>query len=121
MALIYTLQALLGFGDGTDELKGFQDICLKGFEQVLGISSLDEIAKTRNSKTKYSYPYIESDEYFPDSYTLAMLAYSQSWRTPETMKMVVDALNHINKIMKPDSSMHVKIGRKFIAPCLALC
>ncbi|MCL6459592.1 MAG: hypothetical protein K6T85_16460 [Gorillibacterium sp.] len=93
---------------------------LKGFERVLEISSLDEITKTRETKSKYNYPYIETDEYFPCSYTLAELAYTQSWRTPDNIKMLADSLNRINRIMKPDSNMHVKIGNKYYGPCFAL-
>jgi len=120
MALIYTMQALLGYGDDTDELFNFQQICLKGFEHVLELSDISNITKLRKSKSKYNYPYIESDEYFPCSYTLTMLAYTKSWRTPGTIKLVTGALNHINKIMKPDNNMHVRIGDRFYAPCFAL-
>ncbi len=121
MALIYTLQAMLGYGDDTDEVRSFQEISLKGFERVLKISSLDEITKyNANSKKKYNYPYIESDEYYPDSYTLAMLAYTQSWRTPENVKMLADSLNRINVIMKPDNEMSIKIKGKSFGPCFSL-
>ena len=119
MALIYTMQAMMGYGDDTGEVDNFQQICLKGFRRVLEISSLEEITKTRKSKAKYNYPYIEADEYFPDSYTLAMLAYTQNWRTQENIKMLSNALNHINKIMKPDSNMHVRIKGRFMGPCFA--
>lgn len=120
MALIYTMQAMMGFGDDYEELREFQQIALKGFERVLNVSSLDEIAKfDLKSKRKYNYPYIEADEYFPDSYTLTMLAYTQSWRTYENTKMIADSLNHINKIMKPDNNMHIKINGKFYAPCFS--
>ena len=120
MALIYTMQAMMGYGDDTSEVRWFQQICLKGFRRVLEIDSLDEILKTRKSKNKYNYPYIEADEYFPDSYTLAMLAYTQSWRTAETIQMLADSLNHINAIMKPDTNMHVKIGSNYYGPGFAL-
>lgn len=121
MALIYTMQAMLGFGDDTNEVRNFQEISLKGFERILEISSLGEITKyNTNSKKQYNYPYIESEEYYPDSYTLAMLAYTQVWRTPENVKMLADSLNRINEIMKPDNEMSIKIKSKFIGPCFAL-
>jgi hypothetical protein len=121
MALIYTMQAMLGYGDDYEDLRGFQEICLKGFRRVLEINSLDEITKfNANLKRKYNYPYIESDEYFPCSYTRAMLAYTQSWRTDENIKMLTDSINHINKIMKPDNDMYVRIKGKYVAPCFAL-
>lgn len=121
MALIYTMQAMLGYGDDTDEVRCFQDTSLKGFERVLEISSLDEITKyNANSKKKYNYPYIESDEYYPDSYTLAMLAYTLDWRTPENVKMLADSLNRINVIMKPNNEMSIKIKGKYVGPCFPL-
>jgi len=118
-SLMYTMQALMGYGDDIDEVKNFQTTCLKGFKRILEINSVDDITKTRQSKSKYNYPYITSDEYFPCSYTLAMLAYTQSWRTPKNVKMLAASLNRINEIMKPDSNMHVKIGDKYCAPCFS--
>jgi hypothetical protein len=121
MALFFTMQSLLGYGDDYEDLRAFQQICLKGFHRVLEISSLDEITKTKpDLKRKYNYPYIESDEYFPDAYTLAMLAYTQNWRSIENKKMLTDSLNHINRIMKPENQMFVRIKGKFLAPCWAL-
>lgn len=121
MALINTMQAMLGYGDDYEDVREFQQICLKGFRRVLEIGSLDEITKyNAGAKRKYNYPYIESDEYFPDSYTLAMLAYTDSWRSQENVSMMADALNHINEIMKPDNEMHVRIGGRYYAPCFAL-
>ena len=119
MTLIYAMQAMLGHGDDTDEIKDYQNICLKQFKRILEISSIDDITKKRQSKSKYNYPYIESDEYFPCSYTLATLAYSHSWRTSKNIKMVANALDRINEIMKPDCNMHVKIGSKYYAPFFA--
>lgn len=120
MSIIYTMQAMLGYGDDFDDVLEFQQISLKGFRRILEISSLDEITKANiNPKKRYNYPYIEEDEYFPDVYTLAMLSYTQSWRTDENKKMLADSINHINKIMKPDSNIHVKIKGKYYVPCFA--
>ena len=119
MALIYTMQSMLGYGDDK-EVRQFQDICLRGFQRVLEINSQDEITKQRTSKAKYNYPYIESNEYFPCSYTLSELAYTNAWRTPENIQMLANSLNHINKIMKFENNMHVKINNKYYAPCFAL-
>ncbi len=121
MALIYTMQAMLGYGDDNKNVCEFQQVSLKGFKRILGASSLQELTRLdKNSKRKYNYPYIEADEYFPDAYTLAMLAYTQNWRTKENIKMLAHSLNHINEIMKSDNNMHVRIGCKFYAPCFAL-
>ena len=122
MANIYSMQAILGFGDDFEDLHSFQQVALKGFQRVLEINALDEITKfNAELKRKYNYPYIESDEYFPDLYTLEILANTKSWRTPENIKMLADSINHINKIMKPDNNMYVRIKGKYIAPCWAMC
>lgn len=119
-ALLYTMQAMLGYCDDYDDLRDFQQICLKGFQRVLEINSLDDITKfDADVKRKYNYPYIEADEYFPDVYTLAMLSYTKSWRTEENKIMLADAFNHINTIMKPDNEMHVRIGGKYYGLCFA--
>lgn len=121
MAMLYTMQAMLGYGDDHEDLRDFQQISLKGFRRVLEISSLDEITRfDAGAKRKYNFPYIESTEYFPDIYTLEMLAYTQSWRTGDDVAMLADALNHINAIMKPENDMHVRIAGKFYGPCFAL-
>lgn len=120
MALIYTMQAMLGYGDDCEDVKEFQQISLKGFQRILEISSLDEITTfQKGAKRKYNYPYIEENEYFPDVYTLGMLAYTQSWRTKENIKILGDALNHINAIMKPENNIHIRIKGKYLAPCWA--
>ena len=121
MALIYAMQAMLGAGDDYEDLKDFQEICLKGFRRIREMTALEDITKyNAGSKRRYNYPYIEADEYFPDNYTVAMLAYTQCWRSEENKKMLADALNHINTIMKPDNCMHVKIKGRYMAPCFAL-
>lgn len=121
MALVYTMQAMLGYGDDYDDLKDFQQISLKGFQRILEISSLEKITKFNpDAKRKYNYPYIEADEYFPNVYTISMLAYTKSWRSMENTRMLSDAFNHINSIMQPDNNMHVHIKSKYIAPCFAL-
>ena len=121
MALVYTMQAMLGFGDDYEDLKGFQEICLKGFRRVNAISSLEDITKFNpNAKRRGNCPYIEADEYFPDYYTLSTLAYTHSWRTRENVRMLADAFNHINAIMKPENTIAVRIKGKYYAPCFAL-
>lgn len=121
MALIYTMQAMLGVGDDYEDLRDFQEICLRGFRRIGEMNALEDITKyNANAKRRYHYPYIEADEYFPDNYTVAMLAYTQGWRSEENKKMLADALNRINTIMKPDNCMHVKIKGRYMAPCFAL-
>lgn len=117
-ALIYTMQALLGYGDDYDDLRKFQSISLEGFRRVNTLLSLDDILKY--SKTKRPVAYIESDEYYPNVYTLEYLAYTDSWRSDVNVTMLADALNRINAIMKPENSMSVKVKGKYYAPGMAL-
>lgn len=120
-ALLYTMQAMLGYGDDYEDLRDFQRICLKGFERVAQARSLEELTKyDAHARRKYNYPYIEAEDYFPDAYTLATLAYTKSWRTKENVRMMAGALNHINAIMQPDNNMHVRICGKYMAPCFAM-
>ena len=120
MSLVYAMQAMLGYGDDFDDVREFQQISLKGFRRILELSSLDEITKLDlNTNRRYNYPYIEENEYFPDSYTLTMLAYTQNWRTEENIKMLIASINHINRIMKTENNLHVRINGKFYAPCFA--
>jgi len=122
MGLAYTMQAMLGYGDDYADLRAFQETALEGFRRLLPLSSLEDCTKTRpNSKAKYNYPYIEAEDYFPNAYTLAMLAYTQSWRTAENVRLMADALNHINRIMKHDNNMHIRIDGRYYAPSGALC
>jgi hypothetical protein len=100
MSVIYVMQAMMGYGDDHDDLRGFQEICLKGFRRVLGVSSLNDIIK-RGPKLRNNTPYIESDEFYPNMYTLAMLAYTRNWRTPENVKMMADFFNHLDAIAEP--------------------
>ena len=70
MALVYTMQAMLGYGDDYHDLKDFQQVALKGFQRVNRSFSLADIAKfDARAKRKYNYPYIEADQYFPNCYT----------------------------------------------------
>ena len=115
MTLIYTMQAMLGYGDD-DFVKPFQNTALEAFKSILPLSSINDITKTRQSKAKYTYPYIEADTYYPCQYHLETLAYTSAWRTPENIKLMADALNHYNKITQGVNPIHVKIGNRYYAP-----
>lgn len=120
MVLVYTMQALLGYGDD-EEVKPFVDISYKAFESLLSISSLDEIANFKpNLKKKYNYPYIEEGVYLPCVYHLETLSHTNSWRSVQAINTLADAINHINKIMKEDNNVHVKIGSNYYCPLWAL-
>jgi len=120
MVLIYTMQALLGYGDD-DEVMEFQNISLESFKSILNYSSINEITKfNSNKKKKYNYPYIEEDTYIPCSYHLATLAYTHNWRTKKNITTIIDAINHINEIMNEDNLLHIKIKNRYYCPLWAL-
>jgi hypothetical protein len=73
MILIYTMQAMLGYGDD-DCIRPFQYVALEAFESLLSLSSLNEITKIRQSKAIYNYPYIEESASFPCQYHLEILS-----------------------------------------------
>jgi len=83
MTLMYAVQAMLGYGDGED-VKPFQNVALEAFRNIFPLSSLSEITKTRQSKAKYNYPYIEENTYFPGQYHLEMLAIQMPGERPRT-------------------------------------
>lgn len=115
MILVYTMQAMLGYGDD-EYVKPFQNVAMEAFESILPLSSLNEITKSRQSKGKYNYPYIEEDTSFPGQYHLEALAYTNAWRTPENIVLIANALNHYNAILQGTNLIHVKIGSKYYVP-----
>jgi hypothetical protein len=115
MILIYTMQAMLGYGDD-DCIRPFQYVALEAFESLLSLSSLNEITKIRQSKAICNYPYIEESASFPCQYHLEILAYTNAWRTPENIMLIANALNHYNTILHGANPIHVKIGSKFYVP-----
>ena len=120
MSIIYVMQALLGYGDDYNNLLDYQNICIKGFERVLEINSLKDITTFNPQlKRKYNYPYMNHDEYFPDLYTLEMLAFTQGWRSEKNIKTVADAINRVNVIMKPNNDMSIRMMGIYKAPCFA--
>lgn len=84
-------------------------------------SSLEEITHfDPAAKRRYNYPFIEADDFFPNAYTLALLAYTKNWRTEENTLMMADAINHICEIMKPENNLHVRLHGKYVVPYAAL-
>ena len=116
MVLMYTMQAMLGYGDDV-YARLFSDISLNAFCSLLSVQSLDDITKVRQSKNpKHRYHYIEKNTYFPCSYHLTTLAYTQSWRTPKNLKAITNALNHLNEIMQDDYGVAIKDGNIYYGP-----
>ncbi|MHB1454959.1 MAG: hypothetical protein ACYCYM_13530 [Saccharofermentanales bacterium] len=110
MTQIYTMQALLGYSDD-DYVKQFCDISLNAFLSLLPLNSLDDI--TKRHKTR-KIAYIDADTYFPCSYHLTTLANTQTWRTPQNVKTLADAINHLNDIMRDDNQMAVRFGNRYL-------
>lgn len=117
MVLIYTCQALMGYGDD-EEVKPFVETSYKAFESLLHIKKLEDITKV-NSNKKDNCPYIEQDVYFPCQYHLETLAHTQSWRNDESIKEIVKAINYHDEIMKDGNRMAIKIGSKYYRPLWA--
>ena len=116
MTLIYAMQAMLGYGDD-EYVEAFQKTSLEAFKSILTLSSINDITKTRLRRAKYNYPYFEADTYYPCQYHLETLAYTNAWRTPENITLMVGALNHYNDITQGENPLHVKIGNRYYAPC----
>jgi hypothetical protein len=120
MVLVYAMQALLGHGDD-EEARPFQDIALKAFESVMSLSTLEDLTTFRpGRKARYNYPYIEEDAYYPCSYHLAALAYTESWRSPGNIAMLAGAINRIDAVMNGNNRMHVKVKSRYYSPLWAL-
>jgi len=119
MILIYTMQAMLGYGDDPE----MDEVCKTSFEafkSVLNLNAFSDITKTRQGKTKYNYPYVEEDTYCPSVYHLAILAYTNGWRTDENVQIMADALNRRNAILPGDNNMQVKIKSNYYSVGLLL-
>lgn len=117
--LIYTMQALLGYGDDP-EVAPFVDVSYRAFVSLLDVNSLDEITNfNSNLKRKYNYPTVTPDTYFPCQYHLETLAVTQSWRTEASVSRLIDAIHHHDRILKPGDGFAVKLGGKQVGPAWA--
>jgi len=112
MTLLYTMQAMLGYGDDM-EVRQYQEISFQAFADVLKLNSISDIVKENHSTSKYRYPYIEENTFWPSVYHLAGLAYTNNWRTPENLQLMAEALNHRNAIMPINNDMQVKIKNNY--------
>jgi len=115
--LLYTLQAMLGYGDD-GFMNRFQNISLDAFASMLNVSNIETItADGFKKKGNYSYHYVTPDTYLPCCYHLATLAYTQQWRTPESIKILAQAINHINHDLVNDTEgILIKGGSGYIGP-----
>ncbi len=117
--LIYTMQALLGFGDDV-EVKPFVDCSYNAFVSLLDINSVDELTTFNPSlKRKYNYPTITPDTYFPCQYHLETLANTKNWRTSEKIDRLAQAINYHDRITEGAMGFAVKIDGKQVGPAWA--
>ena len=119
--ILYVLQAMLGYGDD-GYANHFQEISLDAFASMIQISSIEEITEDRlKRKGNYSYHYITEDKYMPCCYHLAMLAYTQSWRNPKNIKLLANAVNHINNdLVNETEGVLIKGGSDYLGALGAL-
>jgi len=114
--LLYTCQALLGYGDDP-QMRHFVAASYKAFISLLDHESADElVCFNPNLKRKYNYPTIAPDTYFPCQYHLETLAETQAWRTKESVDLLAKAIDHHDKITKDFTVFAVKIHGKPILP-----
>ena len=115
--LIDTVIAMLGYGD--EHCKRLIEISLNAFNSINTVSSIMDIAKFNpESKKKYNYPYMESNQLWPCLYHLETLAYTNSWRNETSIKQLSKSINHLNKITPVhDSPYHIKMGSRYYSPC----
>ena len=113
--LLYTLQAILGYGDD-GYINHFQEISLDAFANMLQISNIEEITEdSLKKKGNYYYHYVTEDKYMPSCYHLATLAYTHFWRTAENVKILANAINHINNdLINNTEGVLVKGGSGYI-------
>ncbi|MCL2670542.1 MAG: hypothetical protein FWF10_00710 [Clostridiales bacterium] len=112
MILLCAMQAMLSYGDDR-EMDEVCKVSFEAFKSILQLHSFSDITKTPKGKSKYDYPYVEEDTYCPSIYHLAILAYTNNWRTAESVQLLADALNHRNAILPENNDMRVKIRSNY--------
>jgi len=115
--LLYTLQAMLGYGDD-GYINSFQKTSIDAFTSMLNIKNIEEITEDKLIKKGNSdYHYITEDKFMPCCYHLGTLAYTKNWRTPEKLKLFAKAINHINNDLVNDTEgVLIKGGSDYIGP-----
>lgn len=121
MALLYTMQAMLGYGDDYEDLRDFQQIALRGFAALRGLNSLADITCfDPHAKRRYNCPYIDENVYLPNAYTLEMLAYTRAWRSDANRRLLAEAINRMDEMPEDGNRIQIRIRGKYMAPGWAL-
>jgi hypothetical protein len=107
---------MLGYGDD-GYANHFQEISLDAFASMLQISNSEEITEDKlKKKGNFYYHYITEDKYMPCCYHLATLAYTHSWRTSANIKLLSNAINHINNdLINETEGVLVKGGTGYLS------
>jgi len=114
--LIDTVISILGYGD--EYCKRLIDISLNAFNSINTVSSIMDVAKFNpESKKKYNYPFLESNQLWPCLYHLETLAYTYSWRNETSKTLLANAINHLNKITPSNNWYHIRLGSRYYSPC----
>jgi len=115
--ITYKLQAMLGYGDD-GHANHFQEISLDAFASMLNINDIEEITESKLKKRgNYSYHYVTEDKFLPCCYHLGMLAYTKTWRTAENIKLLANAINHMNNdLINNTEGILVKGGKNYLGP-----
>lgn len=99
LALLYMMQAMLGYGDDYENLRDFQQIVLRGFAALRGSDSLADITCfDLHAKRRYNCPYIDENAYLPNACTLEMPAYTRAWRSGADRRLPAVAINRMDEM-----------------------
>lgn len=110
--LLNACQALMGYGDD-EEIKPFVDISYRAFTSLLELNSIQDLVQFNpHLKRKYNYPTITLETYFPCQYHLETLACTNSWRNPDSVALLAQAINYHDQICTDGFSFAVKIDGK---------
>jgi hypothetical protein len=80
------------------------------FKSAIGIKSLEKLSQSYRGKLVF-----REGVCWPSIYQLRLLAFSQSWRTPENHKAIVQSIRHIVQL-SPIPNIYVKYKSQLIAP-----
>ena len=86
------------------------DVALQGFEAVLHVESIEEIAEPYKDKLVF-----REGTLWPSIYHLRLLAFTKSWRTRRTIETLAAAVSRLVEL-SPIPEIHVKHRSQLIAP-----
>lgn len=89
------------------------DLSYNSFLNVLNYSSLEEIL-LQNAGGQY---YFKDSVLWPCFYHLKILAFSEQWRSEETIRNLARAADYLMTIGKPDLRVYTKMKHYYASPC----